>query len=216
MTSSLPQPLNILVLSGSARKESLNTRLANLAVEAASKFGTSTTQRTVGDFSCPGYDGDDEDLTGLPPAAISFGSALDEADAFIIACPEYNASMPGTVKNLIDWVSRLRPHPWHGKHGLIMSASPSMVGGNRGLWSLRVPLEHLGAHIYPDMFSLADAGHQLNAAGQLTNDALADRFTSTVTGLLELVEAAKHYPCARTAWIEFLGETNPGRVQVAT
>lgn len=216
MTGSLPQPLNVLVLSGSARKESLNTRLANLSVEAAASFGATTTQHTVGDFSCPGYDGDDEDRTGLPAAAIAFGRALDQADAFIIACPEYNASMPGTVKNLIDWVSRLRPHPWHGKHGLIMSASPSMVGGNRGLWALRVPLEHLGAHIYPDMFSLADASHQLSPDGHLTSDALAQRFTSTVTGFLDLVEAAKHYPCARNAWIEFLGEAEPGRIQVAT
>ena len=53
-------------------------------------------------------------------------------------------------------------------------------------------------------------------AGLGLMSALADRFTSTVTGFLDLVEAAKHYPCARTAWIEFLGEANPGRVQVPT
>jgi NAD(P)H-dependent FMN reductase len=214
MTESLPRPLNLLVLSGSGRTKSLNTRLADLAVEAAVTFGATTTQHTVGDFPCPGYDGDDETLTGLPAGAVALGEALNRADAFVIACPEYNASVPGTVKNLIDWISRLRPHPWHGKHGLIMSASPSMVGGNRGLWALRVPLEHLGAHIYPDMFSLADAGNQLSEDGRITEHALADRFTSTVTGFLELVEAAKNYPCARNAWIEFLGEADPGRVQV--
>src|SRR5256885_12003443 len=47
----------------------------------------------------------------------------------------------GSVKNLIDWVSRFKPQPFNGKHALLLSASPSMVGGNRGLWALRVPLE---------------------------------------------------------------------------
>lgn len=97
-----------------------------------------------------------------------------------------------------------------------MSASPSMIGGKRGFWLLRIPPEHLGAHIYPDMLSLADAGDQLSDDEHLLNAALADRFTSTVTGFLDVVEAAKNYPCARNAWVEFLGEANPGRVQVAT
>ena len=47
------------------------------------------------------------------------------------------------LKNLIDWTSRLRPQPFNGKQGFLLSASPSMAGGNRGLWSLRIPLEHL-------------------------------------------------------------------------
>ena len=52
----------------------------------------------------------------------------------------YNGSMPGMFKNLIDWTSRFRPQPFDGKHGLLLSASPSMGGGNRGLWVLRMPL----------------------------------------------------------------------------
>jgi chromate reductase, NAD(P)H dehydrogenase (quinone) len=74
-------------------------------------------------------------------------------DAFGIASPEYNASMPGLLKNAIGWVSRFRPQPFNEHHVLLISASPSMVGENRSLWSLRIPLEHLGARVYPDMFS---------------------------------------------------------------
>jgi len=48
-----------------------------------------------------------------------------------------------------------------GRHGLLVSASPSLAGGNRGLWPLRVPLEHFGARVFPDMFSLAMAGKAL-------------------------------------------------------
>src|SRR4029453_8833316 len=114
-----------------------------------------------------------------------------ETDAFVIVSPEYNASMPGALKNAIDWVSRFRPQPFHERHGLLLSASPSMVGGNRGLWALRIPLEHLGARVYPDMFSLAQAHLAFDERGGLANVRLQDRLESTLTGFLELAEAAK-------------------------
>jgi chromate reductase len=87
-----------------------------------------------------------------------------------------------------------------------MSASPSMAGGNRGLWSLRIPLEHLGARVFPDMFSLATAHQALSPAGEILNATLAERFERTVAGFMDLAEAAKHYPCIKKAWVEFLGE----------
>ena len=133
-------------------------------------------------------------------------SRLEDVDAFVIASPEYNGAMPGSLKNTIDWVSRYRPQPFNAKQALLLSASPSMVGGNRGLWALRVPLEHLGARVYPDMFSLAQAHQAFGADGGLASKELADRLDKTFVGFLDLVEAAKHYPCAKKAWIEFLGE----------
>src|SRR3712207_4467022 len=114
--------------------------------------------------------------------------------------------MPGALKNAIDWVSRYRPQPFHARHGLLLSASPSMVGGNRGLWALRVPLEHLGARVFPDMFSLAQAHQALDAQGRIINPQLSARFEQTITAFMDLVEAAKHYPCMKKAWFEFLGE----------
>ena len=81
-----------------------------------------------------------------------------------------------------------------------------MVGGNRGLWALRVPLEHLGARVYPDMFSLAQAHQAFGADGRIADKQLSDRFEQTFVGFMDLVEAAKHYPCAKKAWIEVLGE----------
>src|SRR5207302_4176598 len=84
--------------------------------------------------------------------------------------------------------------------------SPSMAGGNRGLWALRVPLEHLGSRVYPDMFSLAQAHQAFDPQGKIANPQLADRLDQTIAGFMDLAEAAKHYPCAKAAWIEFLGE----------
>ena len=114
--------------------------------------------------------------------------------------------MPGVLKNAIDWVSRARPQPFNERHGLLMSASPSMVGGNRGLWSLRVPLEHLGARIYPDMFSLAQAHKALDDTGGIADDALRGRFDDTIAKFLDLVETLTHRPGVKRAWVEFLAE----------
>jgi hypothetical protein len=81
-----------------------------------------------------------------------------------------------------------------------------MAGGNRGLWSLRIPLEHLGTRVYPDMFSLAQAHEAFDANGQLRNDLLRKRFDDTIRCFMDLVEAAKHYPGLKKQWVEFLGE----------
>jgi hypothetical protein len=87
-----------------------------------------------------------------------------------------------------------------------MSASPSMAGGNRGLWSLRIPLEHLGSRVYPDMFSLAQAHEAFGPDGSIANNVLQARFAETIGCFLELVEAATHYRSLKKQWVEFLGE----------
>ena len=81
-----------------------------------------------------------------------------------------------------------------------------MAGGNRGLWTLRVPLEHLGTRVYPDMFSLAQAHQAFDGNGRLSDAQLGERFEGTIECFLDLVEAAKHYPVLKTQWVEFLGE----------
>lgn len=81
-----------------------------------------------------------------------------------------------------------------------------MVGGNRGLWALRVPLEHLGTRVYPDMFSLAQAHEAFGADGRLVNNTVQQRLAGTLGCFLDLVEAAKHYPVIKKLWVEFLGE----------
>lgn len=80
-----------------------------------------------------------------------------------------------------------------------------MVGGNRGLWALRMPLEYLGARIYPDMFSLAQA-HKALVDGDIADAAPRARFEKNLQAFLSLAEAAKNYPCMKRARVEFLGE----------
>ena len=200
------EPLRFLVFSASLRNDSLNARLVALAASVIEKNGSKVSLATRSEFDCPSYNQDVEMKGAFPAGAEHFRQQLLANDAFIISSPEYNASMPGNLKNVIDWVSRFRPQPFNERHALLMSASPSMVGGNRGLWSLRIPLEHLGARVFPDMFSLATAHQAFTPDGNLSNETLAKRFEDNIIAFMSLVEAAKHYPCIKKAWVEFWGE----------
>jgi chromate reductase, NAD(P)H dehydrogenase (quinone) len=200
------RPIKVLVFAASLRRASLNARLAELAAQTAERAGAEVDRARMLDFDCPSYDGDAESGGDLPEPARELCRRIKAADAFFISSPEYNASMPGVLKNAIDWASRFRPQPFNGRQGLLLSASPSMAGGNRGLWSLRIPLEHLGARVYPDMFSLAQAHEAFDAEGGIANAMLRKRFDETIRCFLDLVEAAKHYHVLEKQWVEFLGE----------
>lgn len=199
-------PDRFLVFSASLRAESLNSRLARLLARVIEARGGEVDLASMQEFDAPSYSGDAETFTGFPRAAEEFRRRLEACDAFVIVSPEYNFSIPGLLKNAIDWVSRFRPQPFNERVGLLLSASPSMAGGNRGLWSLRIPLEHLGARVYPDMFSLAQAHKAFNEEGSLADERLQQWLEDTVANFMDLVEATKHYPCVKRAWIEFLGE----------
>ncbi|MEO8192764.1 MAG: NAD(P)H-dependent oxidoreductase [Gemmatimonadales bacterium] len=198
--------VRFLIFGASLRADSLNAKLASLAADVVRQKGGVVDLASMTEFDCPSYDQDVEAAGTLPLGAQRLRDLLCSADAFVIASPEYNASMPGVLKNTIDWTSRFRPQPFNGRQGFLMSASPSMVGGNRGLWSLRIPLEHLGARVYPDMFSLAQAHQTFTPEGRLEDATLANRFESTLECFMDFVEAAKHYPAMKKHWVEFLGE----------
>jgi chromate reductase len=198
--------VRFLVFSASLRTDSLNARLADLAAACLEAHGGAVDRAMMRDFDCPSYDFDVQADEGFPSGAEQMRARLEACDGFVISSPEYNASFPGLLKNAIDWVSRYEPQPFNELHGLLLSASPSMVGGNRGLWALRVPFEHLGARVYPDMFSLAQAHTAFDAEGRLADAKLRERFDTNIVNFVDLVEASKHYPCVKRQWVEYLGE----------
>ena len=211
MNDATPNPdgresVSFLVFSASLRADSHNSRLARLAAASIEAAGGTVDLREMREFDAPSYDADVQASEGFPAGAEQLRDCIQSNDAFVISSPEYNFSMPGALKNSIDWVSRFSPQPFNEKHGLLVSASPSMAGGNRGLWSLRIPFEHLGARIYPDMFSLAQAHTAFGDNGRIVNEQLQERFDNTVAGFMDLAEASKHYPCVKRAWVEYLGE----------
>ncbi|MEW9516464.1 NADPH-dependent FMN reductase [Streptomyces tubercidicus] len=205
-TDAHPGPLRVLVLGASTRTGSTNARLAALVGHILTAAGATVDLAAMREFDMPLYDGDMEEAQGLPGGALALRDRLERCEAFVLSSPEYNASLPGVVKNAIDWVSRVRPQPFKTKHALLVSASPSLVGGNRGLWALRVPLEHLGTRVYPDMFSLAEAHQGFTEDGQLADATLQLRLEETVLAFLRLVEADARYVCLQRRWYEFPGD----------
>ena len=198
--------LRILIFSASLRHDSLNTQLAKLAAHIIEMKGAKVDFANINDFDCPSFNQDLEINNFHPTGAEEFHKRILANDAFIISSPEFNGSMPGFLKNSIDWVSRFRPQPFNERHALLMSASPAMGGGNHGLWSLRMPFEHLGANVFPNMFSLAIAHKAFTPEGNIADETFAKRFEENLVAFMSLVEAAKHYPCMKKAWVEFLGE----------
>jgi NAD(P)H-dependent FMN reductase len=180
--------MKIFAFAASLREESRNRRLLDLVSGRLTDMGVDVDAPHFSEFDVPLYNQDIQDESGIADGALRLASKLESSDGFIVVSPEYNHSMPGTLKNLIDWASRIRPdQPFRGSIGMLMSASPSMVGGSRGAYHLRQPFTALGVRMYPDMFSLARAHDAWDDSGELADDGLSDRLTSTLEGFVEFV-----------------------------
>jgi NAD(P)H-dependent FMN reductase len=142
----------------------------------------------------------------MPAGAQGFRNRLASANAFVIVSPEYNASRPGALKNAIDWASRARPQPFDERHAPPLSASPSMAGGNPGIVGAAGSSEHLGARVYPDMFSLAQAHNAFADDGCLARRAAADPVRQHHRRALGFGRGIHALPVVKRAWVEFLGE----------
>ena len=167
--------MKLMLMAASLRQDSVNKKLIQLSHEVLNKLQVSSEVKQFNAYEHPLYDGDLEASKGLPAGAQQFIHDINEVDGLVFAVPEYNFSMPGVFKNLIDWVSRGKPMPWAGKKILLLSASPAAAGGVRGLWQIRVPFEGCGAFVFPDMFTLANAFNAFDPKGHLIDKGLEDR-----------------------------------------
>jgi chromate reductase, NAD(P)H dehydrogenase (quinone) len=183
--------MKLLMFAASLREESCNKKLIHVAAKIAKEQGAVVDLVDFSEFTAENYNADIQDNVGFPPEISRFTESLHKNDGLIISSPEYNFSTPGTLKNLIDWVSRLNPMPWKGYPILLMSASPSLVGGNRGLWSTRIPLEACGGFIFPDMFSLASAYTAFDDDNQLKDPNLLARLRQTMIEFMPYVASIK-------------------------
>ncbi|SRR5579885_1810033 len=180
--------MKIFMFAASLRKDSFNKQLINLVASIVKDLGREVDLAQFNEFELPLYNADIQNTQGFPAAVTQFIDRMHNADGLIISTPEYNFSIPGTLKNLIDWVSRVTPMPWQRQRVLLCSASPSLVGGNRSLWATRIPLESCGSLVYPDMFSLATAHEAFDANGGLKNQQLQQRLADLVNDYLHMIE----------------------------
>lgn len=179
--------MKVLFFGASFRQGSWNKKLARRAHATASEMGVEAVLREFNDFNAPLYDGDLEAASGVPAGPLALVKALNEVDAVVISTPEYNGSIPGTLKNIVDWTSRVKPVPWEGKKVLLLAASPGALGGVRSLWHSRQPFEVLKAFVYPEMFGLARADKAFDESGAFADPGNQER----VKKLLEAFFAAR-------------------------
>ena len=186
--------VRLLAFAASLRRASWNRRLIAIAAAASERLGVVSDLADFHEFDVPLFDGDILEASGVPPGALELARRVAAADGVMISSPEYNYSLPGTIKNLIDWLSRIKPVPLRGKTAMLLSASNGQVGGIRGLWQLRIPLEGLGMIVSPDMYGLPWADKAFDEDGHLKErerQARLEEMIASYVGLTRKLSAGR-------------------------
>lgn len=164
---------NVITLCGSLRKGSFNRILANALPALAPEGMKITDAPSWANF--PVYNADIQNGSGFPADVEGLAAAIRKADGVIIVTPEYNYSVPGGLKNAIDWVSRLKDQPFTNKPVAIQSASMGPLGGPRAQYHLRQMLVFLDALTFnkPEIF-VGGAQNKLDPEKGLTDEPTRD------------------------------------------
>ncbi len=174
----------VLAIAGSLRADSVNRRLLHATAERAPDGVAFEHWNALG--SIPPFDEDDE--TTPAPAVTAFRQALTEADAVLIATPEYNGSIPGALKNALDWASRpAGASPLAGKPVAVIGASASPHGAAWAQADLRKVLGIAGASVVERGASLGRAATRFSDDGALLDDDVRADIEATVAELLQTV-----------------------------
>ncbi len=174
--------MHILGISGSLRKASLNSA----ALRACADLLPPGATMSVFDLSpIPLYD-EDVRQQGLPEPVQRLREQIRAADALLIATPEYNYSIPGVLKNAIDWASRPPEQPFADKPVALIGATPGGFGTSRAQYHLRQVFVYLNAHLLnqPEAF-ISAAPTKFDEQGKLTDAATAEQLRKLLAALAE-------------------------------
>jgi len=169
--------MNIVAICGSLRKGSYN-RMLMQALPSLAPAGMSIKEApSFAEF--PLYNADIQNSTGFPAAVRTLADAIRGADGVVFCTPEYNFSVPGPLKNAIDWVSRLPDQPFAGKPVAIQSASPGPLGGGRVQYELRRTM------VFLDAFTLNKPEIFVGSCASKIDDKTGEVKDETTRGLLK-------------------------------
>jgi chromate reductase len=176
------KPFSILALSGSLRRASYNTAALRAARELAPEGVTVTIFEGLRDI--PPYDDDLRLASGYPAPVEALRKALAAADAVLIATPEYNYSVPGVLKNALDWASRPPAPPFDGKPVAILGASPGLFGTARAQYDLRKMFVFMNGLVLnkPEVM-ITQAASRFDTEGRLTDAATRDFIATQLVAL---------------------------------
>ncbi|MEJ7860971.1 MAG: NAD(P)H-dependent oxidoreductase [Pyrinomonadaceae bacterium] len=184
----------ILAFAGSLREHSYNKRVVRTAMRGAKNAGAEVNYIDLRDFPMPIYNGDDHAKNGVDPNASRLQKLLSEYDGLLIACPEYNGSLSGALKNTIDWASRASDEykmgeVFNGKVAAIMTASPGGFGGVRCLGHLRTVLSILGINVLPSEIAVGKVHEMYDGdALEMTNEKMKEsleKLGASLAGMLK-------------------------------
>ena len=169
----------VLAISGSLRSNSYNTKLLR---NAAGLFGDDVEVEILGGLKdVPPYDKDD-DHHGAPEAVAALRAAFAGADAVFISTPEYNSSVPGHLKNALDWVSRpLATNPLRNKPAAVVGASTGAFGAVWAQAELRKVLSATGARVVDGEVAVGHAPTRFDEEGRLVDEDLRQQLAEVVT-----------------------------------
>ena len=162
--------MKVLGISGSLRKGSYNS----MALRAAQKLAPAGMTIEIADISAIPLYNDDVRAAGEPQAVVDLKAQVRAADALLLVSPEYNFSVPGVLKNTLDWMSRPPEPPFEGKVVAIMGASGGPLGTARGQYDLRKILVYMNTFTVnkPEVF-IGAAQTKFNVQGELTDETTA-------------------------------------------
>ena len=174
--------MHFLGISGSLRKQSYNTA----ALRACAQLLPEGVTMELADISAIPLYNEEIREQGLPAAVQQLREKIAAADALVIATPEYNYSVPGVLKNAIDWASRPPSQPFDGKPIALLGATPGGLGTARSQYHLRQIFVYLNGQILnkPEVM-ISAAPTKFDAQGQLTDTATADHMKSMLVALAE-------------------------------
>lgn len=174
--------MRLVLMGGSLRPQSLNGRLLRHLARELEGRGHEVAAFGGGALRMPLYE------DGLAPAeeTKALSEALQGAQGLVIVSPEYNAGIPGHLKNAVDWLSTLKPSPWPGLPVLLCAASPGAFGGARGLMAWRATLANMGALALPESLTVPHADQQLDEEGRPADARTAALVPRLLDGFLSL------------------------------
>ena len=180
--ATLEPMVEIVGIAGSLRRGSWNAALLRAATESA-PAGCRIVAAGLGGI--PLYDGDLEAESGLPAPVLALQQLITAADGLLIVTPEYNHSIPGVLKNALDWASRGSDSPLNDKVAAVMGAG-GRFGTARAQLHLRENLIHNRVLVLPREFLVSRAGEQFDDQLRLKDDEMAQRLLRHVTELASL------------------------------
>lgn len=194
------KPIRLLMFSGSARRDSYNQRLVETAASKARELGAEVDVINLVDYPMPLYNQDLE-AESFPDSVRAVREKMVAADGILLACPEYNGSITPLLKNAIDWTSRPQSDvveglvAYQGMVAGLVAASPGGLGGMRGLVHVRAILSGIGATVIPQDLALGSAFQAFDEDGNLKEEAMDQRLTHVVHGLIRTAGALSiHHP----------------------